>query len=391
MNMRHFYTTLLIVLIGSAISHKINAQQIYELFVGEPEYLETPDAPFGGWIEFANWSRSGYVTLDEGDDYGAIIHISHYFEGTETVTCSYGYGYYSGTRKVAGHSSKSYFIKCNPIPFSLEQENIELHVGKQYTLKASYPSKYAGWVKTSDYKWESSDEYIAEVSPNAVNNGIVKALHPGNCTITFDPVYGPSVRCAVKVITDPPTGIKVKPQSLTIVEGQKASFSYELTPSNATTTVTWTSSAENIAKVNNQGVVTAISEGKAVITAKTDNGFSATGTVYVNPLPKKVSIDNNSRVPIGYGVYLLPRLEPTNSMTQFSWSSSDPSIAVIDKTGRLIGKKNGTVTITVTTSNNLSAQCIVTVYEPDNGLDYRNVRNKLQLLRSLQSKIQGKN
>ncbi|NSB30235.1 Ig-like domain-containing protein [Clostridium saccharoperbutylacetonicum] len=46
---------------------------------------------------------------------------------------------------------------------------------------------------------------------------------------------------------------------------------------------------------------------------------------------------------------------------QVTWSSSDPSIASVDSTGKVTGVKEGTCTITATTADGLTATCTVTV------------------------------
>lgn len=47
-------------------------------------------------------------------------------------------------------------------------------------------------------------------------------------------------------------------------------------------TVTWSSSAEEFATVDSNGLVTAVAEGSATITAKTSNNLTATCAVTVN-------------------------------------------------------------------------------------------------------------
>ena len=64
----------------------------------------------------------------------------------------------------------------------------------------------------------------------------------------------------------PATAIEVSPTSLDLVFGEKSTLTATLTPANATDVVEWTTSAEGVATVEN-GVVTAVGEGTAIITA----------------------------------------------------------------------------------------------------------------------------
>ena len=56
-----------------------------------------------------------------------------------------------------------------------------------------------------------------------------------------------------------------------------------------------------------------------------------------------------------------PTLTPTNAFSTYSWESSDTSIVSVSSEGKIKGIKQGTATITVTTANNLSAKCKITV------------------------------
>ena len=88
----------------------------------------------------------------------------------------------------------------------------------------------------------------------------------------------------------PATAIEVAPTSLDLVIGEKSTLTATLTPANATDVVEWTTSAEGVATVEN-GEVTAVGEGTAIITA-TVGEFSATCEVTVEaPLSYAVATD----------------------------------------------------------------------------------------------------
>ncbi len=73
--------------------------------------------------------------------------------------------------------------------------------------------------------------------------------------------------------------------TLTITEGKTASIVSTVTPDNATDkTLTWTSSNESVAKVDETGIVTAVAEGVCTITATASNGISCECKVTVEKL-----------------------------------------------------------------------------------------------------------
>lgn len=75
-------------------------------------------------------------------------------------------------------------------------------------------------------------------------------------------------------------GISVAPSTATIVEGDTADLIVTLIPSGATGTVEWSSSAEGVATVDENGVVLGVAEGTATITASC-GGYSDTCVVTV--------------------------------------------------------------------------------------------------------------
>ncbi|MCJ8574543.1 Ig-like domain-containing protein [Klebsiella pneumoniae] len=79
------------------------------------------------------------------------------------------------------------------------------------------------------------------------------------------------------------TGVTVAPTTASLVEGSTQQLNATIAPSNATNqAITWTSSDEDVATVNANGLVTAIGAGTATITATTGDGSkTATSAITV--------------------------------------------------------------------------------------------------------------
>ena len=77
-----------------------------------------------------------------------------------------------------------------------------------------------------------------------------------------------------------PTSISL-PSSKAINVGESFTMAYTLIPSNATTTLTWTSDNSSIATVSSSGIVTGIKAGSTYINVKTANGKNATCNIIV--------------------------------------------------------------------------------------------------------------
>lgn len=100
-------------------------------------------------------------------------------------------------------------------------------------------------------------------------------------------IWDVAVTYETAAATVPVTGVSLNKSTLTLTEGSSETLIATVSPNNATDqTITWSTSAANIATVSN-GKVTAVAEGSAKITVTTKDGNkTATCSVTVNPKPK---------------------------------------------------------------------------------------------------------
>lgn len=102
--------------------------------------------------------------------------------------------------------------------------------------------------------WSSSDSDIASVD----DNGTVAALAAGEAVITAE-AGGKTGSCTVTVTPVPVESIALDVTALTLEEGESYTLTAEVMPENATDrTVSWSSSDESTATVDNTGKVTAV-------------------------------------------------------------------------------------------------------------------------------------
>ena len=81
--------------------------------------------------------------------------------------------------------------------------------------------------------------------------------------------------------------------------------------------------------------------------------------------PTSVSLNKTSlTLDVGKSYTLTKTVSPSNAATSYTWSSSNTSVATVDKNGKVTAKASGTATITVKTSNGKTATCKVTVNLP---------------------------
>ncbi|MDE6591554.1 MAG: Ig-like domain-containing protein [Oscillospiraceae bacterium] len=132
-------------------------------------------------------------------------------------------------------------------------------------------------------EWTNADSSVS-MDIEGVEPGAKLKFQPdwmnGSVTLTIDSIV---ITGASNV---PVTDITVAPATAEIKVGETATFTATVEPENATDkTVTWTSSDENVAKVDSKGVVTGVAAGEATITA-TAGTQTATATVTVT-VPEK--------------------------------------------------------------------------------------------------------
>ncbi|MCH4890289.1 hypothetical protein EZV73_22090 [Acidaminobacter sp. JC074] len=167
------------------------------------------------------------------------------------------------------------------------------------------------------------------------------------------------------------TGVQVTPATVSLEATQTATLGVSVLPIDATNKhVTWTTSDEEVATVSSTGLVTGISEGTAIITAKTSDGdFTDTCTVTVIGLPEPVTgvtLDQSElTLFVGNTETLTETVSPSDAADKsVVWSSSDEAVATV-KDGKVTAISSGHAVITVkTVDGDFTATCDVTVITP---------------------------
>lgn len=230
-----------------------------------------------------------------------------------------------------------------------------------------------------DLVWTSSDEAVATVD----GDGLVTAVGAGTAEIKVSAnEVNLSSSCMVTVVV-PATGITVPDKLDLALNGQNtASLNAMATPEDATdVTLTYTSSDENVATVDETGMVTAVGNGEADIvisltqtfpvatgetaTAETSSqpiNLTATTHVTVTTAVESISFDKTEGVlTVGNTHQIKATVSPENASDQtLTWTSSDESVATVDGSGNVAAKAAGSATITASVGD-VSASYALTV------------------------------
>lgn len=172
----------------------------------------------------------------------------------------------------------------------------------------------------------------------------------------------------------PVTGIKVSPDTLTLTKkDETAQLTAEVTPSYADNKrVTWQSSDEKVATVDENGKVTAVGNGTATITATSVSGSYTAAVSVTVKIPVKIQkltieAEKETLTKIGESTELKVKIEPENAdLQKLIWKSDNEKVATTDENGKVTAVGNGTAEITVTTEDGkITASIMITVKVPD--------------------------
>lgn len=327
----------------------------------------------GKWYHFdgSGWMQTGWLQLGSTWYYletsGAMAEdkwVGDYYltgSGAMAIDQWIGNKYVDGNGKWDRSKKKTVALKS----ISLNKKNLSLTEGNKSTLTVNYNPKNT--TVSKDISWTSSNTKVA-----TVKNGTVLAKGAGTATITAM-VNGKKATCAVTVKKKeiPLQSISLNNTSLQLEKGQTDTLKVTYSPSNTTDNkdITWTSSDETIATVKN-GLVTAVSDGTATITAAVGKKSASCKIKVYTPVPlDRISLSEqnlNWDITLQDETTLIVNYDPvdTTDDKKVTWSSSDENVVRVTGTGEdqetalVVAEGPGTATITAQVGNK-KAECKV--------------------------------
>ncbi len=209
-------------------------------------------------------------------------------------------------------------IKVNETTVQLSAKNISLEIGYSAKLKASVSTGHP-------VKFKSSKSSISSVS----ETGVIIAKKAGTATIT---ATADKVSVGCKVTVKQPK-LKINKSSVSLYRKGKVKLSATSTSKHAPK---WKSNKKSVATVDENGMVTAVKNGTAIITATVD-GVSKTCEVTVKK--PEVSFDKESVTLIAGKQYQAKA--KVSSKNKPEYSSSNTSVASVDENGLITAIGDG--------------------------------------------------
>ena len=329
--------------------------------------VEPSNAKFGSYI----WESSDpdIATVNETTGY---ITAKNYGDCIITVKTELG----DVVSNCLVHVSNKDVVVTN-LKFETDELSLSVGQSKSLSFKIAPPNG-----TTNYYVYKSSDNSVAIVN----ENGIVKAIAPGNCIITVEnkingvkdtlkltvfkvdsaisiPTTSP-LNPTIPVLTTQvkPTNIRLDKETVTIKPGSKISLIPEISPDNAVKSVNWSSSDTKIATVDKNGVVTGIKIGTCTIVCTTVNGLtSSTEIIVANSTSEKPRIEFASRtldMKVGDLKTLSLNYYLVSSSADISWDTTNASIVTVNN-GTLHAANPGSAVVTASAGGYTAS---ITVY-----------------------------
>lgn len=283
--------------------------------------------------------------------------ITAYKKGQTTITCS----------ALDGSGKSSQFlltVKQQATSVTIDKTAVTVYIGKTETVTAKVLPDTAN---NQTLNWEIDDSDVATVSSGRITGKAV-----GTATVRATTRDGSNITKEIKVtVLQQINTITLDKTSETLKVGQNASLVASISPikpSNAG--LVWSSDNDKVAKVNQNGVITATGRGSTNIWCKAADGAGAKAQCRVTVTQPVTAIRlNNTNVSLfkGKNVSLSATVTPSNANnTRVTWASSNTKVANVSASGNVTAIGAGTTVITCKAQDGsgVIATCKVTVKNP---------------------------
>lgn len=310
--------------------------------IGKSKTVTATFSPENTTDKTLTWTSDNEAVATVSQD-GEITGVS---AGTAVVECKSSNGLSGKCVVTVGGKADGILIN---------KDKTDVYVGDTVKLEASLVPDSSDSVVS----WTSDNEAVAVVS----SDGTVSGISDGTAVITCE-ADGFTAQCTVTVIKHAET-VSLDKSEISLVKGDTYKLATTFSPDNSYENTEWSSDNTDVATVSEDGTVTAVDKGEAVITVKTSNGLTASCTVTVANTAKGISLDKtDEKVDVGKSFTLAATLTPSDAEEKITWSSDNTDVATVSENGTVTAISKGTAVITAETESGFKAECTVTVLVP---------------------------
>ena len=310
-----------------------------QLNKGDSRTLSATVQPDNATDNAVQWTSSDN-SVASVDQNGTITAVAG---GKATITAS------------AGGVSASCSVNVNVPVTSIRLSSIILTLEKgQFAVLTATVSPEDALDKC--VQWNSDNPSVASVD----QNGKVTAINDGRAKITAS-AGGFTASCSVICVSIPVSAVVLNKTSLSLAKGSSETLTATVSPRDATdNTVKWSCDNPSVATVDQNGHVTAVNAGNAVITASAGD-VSATCEVSVFiPVTSVMLSSTDLTLLVGETAVLEASVLPEDATDKnVTWWSSYPDVATVE--GGMVTAVGFGQAVIVAQVGDQSASCTVTV------------------------------
>lgn len=296
--------------------------------------------------QIVTWKTSDKTVADVVDNKDGTCQITASGkEGTAVITATAADG--------SGVTAKTTVNVTGLVSRIIINGSTSVVEGKSITLKAEVEPKS---VKNKTVTWSSLqpdtasvDATTGKVTGKKAGFAIIRAKANDGSNVTAE--YGVTVTAPIeqfRIFKEGVEGVDGSDEKNALngktigIDPDTAVNTYQLGvyvyPDNACQTVTWKSSNEKVATVDENGLITAVALGKATITATSTDGSGKSASVSLNvtTLSKSVKITGSHYVAPKKSIQLTAEVGDKDALNKnVNWSSSDEGIITVDNKGKV--------------------------------------------------------
>ena len=272
----------------------------------------------------------------------------------EGLVTAVSVGRFSITITAKDGSEKNFVLKGAVLQdvegIELNSTEVSIPVGKKAALKATLQPADAA---NKQLTWTSDDESVATVDAK----GAVTAVSKGTTTVHAESMDGNGAKADCQVIVvDPVQSITLSETRMNLVATVNHQITAEVLPEDATNKkLTWSSSNENVATVDQDGLISPIAKGSCVITAEAVDGSGVKAQANVAVKEYDVIFLDSKLITVNYETF-----DMSAGMFMMDWDSKNGKVDVNGDRGSLTLRplEEGEDVVTVKESEYFSGKTI---------------------------------
>lgn len=307
-------------------------------------------------------SDESIARIEPVKDKPFAINVIGYTKGVVTITAIQ---IIDGVEKTA---SCIVTVSQPVVDIELTPTEVRIVKGEKYRIVATFTPMRPD---NMNIAWITSDPNVVTVD----QTGVITGVAGGQAAISVITEDGMKVATCTVYVREPVTGIKLDVHQVTrTLADRNYQLTYVITPDGegVNRKVIWSSSAPDVATVNENGLVTFLKPGVATIIAKTeDAGLSGnlidTCEFHIEEPVTGLTLDFSSvRLDLGETFRVTAVITPDDATNKvLKWISSDTGVVSVNENGLLTAVGSGVATVICqSVDSGINALCNVTVNQP---------------------------